>query len=107
MEDSMVEEKKWQTQVKKREKAEEEEEERGEIWKGKERPKGRQKKRAEKVGEDEKCRKERVQSQGNSSGCPSTLHLLQVNSFCSPFWMHTALLFHCFFWEDYPPFLYG
>lgn len=40
MEDSMGEEKKWQIHVKKREKAEEEEE-RGEIWKGKERPKGR------------------------------------------------------------------
>lgn len=75
----------------------EEEEERGEIWKSKEIPMGRQRKRAEKVGEEEKCRKERVESQGNSSGCLSTLHLLQVNSFCSAFLMHMALLFHCLF----------
>lgn len=47
--------------------------------KGKKAPWGRQRKKVEKVGGEEKCGKERVKSLGNSSCCPSTLLLLQVN----------------------------
>lgn len=42
------------------------------MWKGGGAPRGRQRKRVEKVGGEEKCGKERVNSWGNSSCWPST-----------------------------------
>lgn len=53
-------------------------EEGGGLWKGKEEPKGRQRKRVEKVGAEEKCGKEWVKPGGNSCCCLSVL-LLQVS----------------------------
>lgn len=44
--------------------------EEGGIWRGKEAPRGRERKRVEKVGGEEKCGKERVKSRGNRSCCP-------------------------------------
>lgn len=66
-------ENKWEMEVKKREA-----EEGGGLWKGKEEPKGRQRKRVEKVGAEEKCGKEWVKPGGNSCCCLSVL-LLQVS----------------------------
>lgn len=51
--------------VEKKEAAEE-----GGIWRGKEAPRGRERKRVEKVGGEEKCGNERVKSRGNHSCCP-------------------------------------
>ena len=79
------------------------------LWKGKEVPRGRQRKRVEKVGGEEKCGKERVKSGGNSSCCLSTL-LLQVSNefllFCLPDAYSSISIPYMFLSGGLSPFLY-